>query len=418
MSDSKKINLTNEEVKQEKVKINFKDEYVEKTGEIKRNLKAKIKSLGYWLSSAILLLIVVIISVVRVGDIYRRIDLIEGDINTTALKIKADYINSGYVLTPYEESLLMTVIYEGLAQPDVITDKAFEKLFDNVSKMTIDKEDGTKVSFNSVLYLIYQRESQQIISFSQIESWQWIIISLNVVVGVLLVLTFIGAGVQEGLATDLITNKKEIQRNLSLKANKYRNLASDYFKQLYLAQLKYERSSILSNRGFEYSKFFTEDGGLIEDIDIKKIENKNLKQALKKCLSLRLKTLSFAQVATLTEGGDDKERFYSINKYVAKKGISAGARKSIMSGLFSFVSVALVLSTQSTLQIVFGISCAVFMFVASYIEYLNSYAYVTSTYVSTIDLCILHLEGIIQYGQDHEEMMKLRKLEEIRENKN
>ena len=373
-------------------KIDIRDVYTEQTKSVKVQTVNFIKRYGYWAMIIVLFVLAILLSFITVGDVYQRMDLTEEEIFN-------QYVNSGHVLSEHDELIVKDLITEAFANDEIIPYYDYDKFIQNINSYAYDKLDGTQIRFDSLIFYLYTKIDQQFINFQDIPKWQIVLIIMNGVLGVLVTVTFMQTGLQDALITPSLKEAKNNLSQVSADASKKRLMAEKYFAMLYQQQLESVRRTELSLHGLIYEDYFNEEGRFKNSN-----YDENIQKILNKVLKLKIAQLSFDLLATNIGTQNNVNKLIGLKDYTSKTAIRSIVSKIFAIVFFTFVSVSLIVSARTPLQMFMHLISTILMFAAGVLEYLNSYSFVVEEYVETINSKTRHLGSFISYCNDEEKI--------------
>lgn len=373
-------------------KIDIRDVYTDKTKSVKVQTVNFIKRYGYWAMIIVLFVLAILLSFITVGDVYQRIDLTEEEIFN-------QYVNSGHVLNEHDELIVKDLITEAFANDEIIPYYDYDKFIQNINSYAYDKLDGTQIRFDSLIFYLYTKIDQQFINFQDIPKWQIVLIIMNGVLGVLVTVTFMQTGLQDALITPSLKEAKNNLSQASADASKKRLMAEKYFAMLYQQQLESVRRTELSLHGLIYEDYFNEEGRFKNSN-----YDENIQKILNKVLKLKIAQLSFDLLATNIGTQNNVNKLIGLKDYTSKTAIRSIVSKIFAIVFFTFVSVSLIVSARTPLQMFMHLISTILMFAAGVLEYLNSYSFVVEEYVETINSKTRHLGSFISYCNEEEKL--------------
>ena len=373
-------------------KIDIRDVYTEKTKSVKVQTVNFIKRYGYWAMIVVLFVLAILLSFITVGDVYQRIDLTEEEIFN-------QYVNSGHVLSEHDELIVKDLITEAFANDEIIPYYDYDKFIQHINSYAYDKLDGTQIRFDSLIFYLYTKIDQQFINFRDIPKWQIVLVIMNGVLGVLVTVTFMQTGLQDALITPSLKEAKNNLSQASADASKKRLMAEKYFAMLYQQQLESVRRTELSLHGLIYEDYFNEEGRFKNSN-----YDENIQKILNKVLKLKVAQLSFDLLATNIGTQNNVNKLIGLKDYTSKTAIRSIVSKIFAIVFFTFVSVSLIVSARTPLQMFMHLISTILMFAAGVLEYLNSYSFVVEEYVETINSKTRHLGSFISYCNDEEKI--------------
>lgn len=373
-------------------KIDIRDVYTDKTKSVKVQTVNFIKRYGYWAMILVLFVLAILLSFITVGDVYQRIDLTEEEIFN-------QYVNSGHVLNEHDELIVKDLITEAFANDEIIPYYDYDKFIQNINSYAYDKLDGTQIRFDSLIFYLYTKIDQQFINFQDIPKWQVVLIIMNGVLGVLVTVTFMQTGLQDALITPSLKEAKNNLSQASADASKKRLMAEKYFAMLYQQQLESVRRTELSLHGLIYEDYFNEEGRFKNSN-----YDENIQKILNKVLKLKIAQLSFDLLATNIGTQNNVNKLIGLKDYTSKTAIRSIVSKIFAIVFFTFVSVSLIVSARTPLQMFMHLISTILMFAAGVLEYLNSYSFVVEEYVETINSKTRHLGSFISYCNEEEKL--------------
>lgn len=373
-------------------KIDIRDVYTDKTKSVKVQTVNFIKRYGYWAMILVLFVLAILLSFITVGDVYQRIDLTEEEIFN-------QYVNSGHVLNEHDELIVKDLITEAFANDEIIPYYDYDKFIQNINSYAYDKLDGTQIRFDSLIFYLYTKIDQQFINFQDIPKWQIVLIIMNGVLGVLVTVTFMQTGLQDALITPSLKEAKNNLSQVSADASKKRLMAEKYFAMLYQQQLESVRRTELSLHGLIYEDYFNEEGRFKNSN-----YDENIQKILNKVLKLKIAQLSFDLLATNIGTQNNVNKLIGLKDYTSKTAIRSIVSKIFAIVFFTFVSVSLIVSARTPLQMFMHLISTILMFAAGVLEYLNSYSFVVEEYVETINSKTRHLGSFISYCNEEEKL--------------
>lgn len=373
-------------------KIDIRDVYTDKTKSVKVQTVNFIKRYGYWAMILVLFVLAILLSFITVGDVYQRIDLTEEEIFN-------QYVNSGHVLNEHDELIVKDLITEAFANDEIIPYYDYDKFIQNINSYAYDKLDGTQIRFDSLIFYLYTKIDQQFINFQDIPKWQVVLIIMNGVLGVLVTVTFMQTGLQDALITPSLKEAKNNLSQVSADASKKRLMAEKYFAMLYQQQLESVRRTELSLHGLIYEDYFNEEGRFKNSN-----YDENIQKILNKVLKLKIAQLSFDLLATNIGTQNNVNKLIGLKDYTSKTAIRSIVSKIFAIVFFTFVSVSLIVSARTPLQMFMHLISTILMFAAGVLEYLNSYSFVVEEYVETINSKTRHLGSFISYCNEEEKL--------------
>jgi len=373
-------------------KIDIRDVYTEQTKSVKVQTVNFIKRYGYWAMIIVLFVLAILLSFITVGDVYQRMDLTEEEIFN-------QYVNSGHVLSEHDELIVKDLITEAFANDEIIPYYDYDKFIQNINSYAYDKLDGTQIRFDSLIFYLYTKIDQQFINFQDIPKWQIVLIIMNGVLGVLVTVTFMQTGLQDALITPSLKEAKNNLSQVSADASKKRLMAEKYFAMLYQQQLESVRRTELSLHGLIYEDYFNEEGRFKNSN-----YDENIQKILNKVLKLKIAQLSFDLLATNIGTQNNVNKLIGLKDYTSKTAIRSIVSKIFAIVFFTFVSVSLIVSARTPLQMFMHLISTILMFAAGVLEYLNSYSFVVEEYVETINSKTRHLGSFISYCNEEEKL--------------
>jgi hypothetical protein len=373
-------------------KIDIRDVYTDKTKSVKVQTVNFIKRYGYWAMIIVLFVLAILLSFITVGDVYQRMDLTEEEIFN-------QYVNSGHVLSEHDELIVKDLITEAFANDEIIPYYDYDKFIQNINSYAYDKLDGTQIRFDSLIFYLYTKIDQQFINFEDIPKWQIVLIIMNGVLGVLVTVTFMQTGLQDALITPSLKEAKNNLSQASADASKKRLMAEKYFAMLYQQQLESVRRTELSLHGLIYEDYFNEEGRFKNSN-----YDENIQKILNKVLKLKIAQLSFDLLATNIGTQNNVNKLIGLKDYTSKTAIRSIVSKIFAIVFFTFVSVSLIVSARTPLQMFMHLISTILMFAAGVLEYLNSYSFVVEEYVETINSKTRHLGSFISYCNEEEKL--------------
>lgn len=368
--------------------IDIRDVYKEKVKSAKTNTVNWVKRYGYWALVFVLFLLSLLLATVTVGDVYRRTNLTEEDVISR-------YSASGRIISDYDKIVISDLITEAQSKNEIISFKEYDKFVETISSYNYT-HDGVEIRFDSLSFYLFEKEAQQIINFTNLPQWRIILMITNSILGILIIIVCMYTGLQDAQATRLIINAKDELRQASTKAARHRLRSEQYFSNLHKTQLEAIRRAELSSNGLIYEDYFDSEGRhLINNV------TDEIKPIIQKALNFTIAKLSFDDISTnTTTSMKNINHLKGLKEYATHTAIKSIVAKSIIVIFFTFVSVSLIITSQSGWQIIMNIISTIVMFVAGVLEYLNAYAYVIDEYSETIQSKIRHLESFIAYVTD------------------
>lgn len=345
-----------------------------------------LRRYGYWTAIVTLLIISILFATLTIGNVYQRNDI-------TLEEIVNLYQESGHDLLPEDRVIISDIIMEAFSKDEVITYNEYDDFFERIQSYNYTTQEGKMVRFDSIIFYIYTKTNQQLLSFQYIEEWRLALIIINAILALLTTLTFMKTGIQDGLDVDFIKAKRKELIEVSEKAARKRMYSNYYFNKVYLSRLKNRRETLLLDQGLLYDKYFDEKGILKEGVEINEDEHKILKQVMK----IKIESISYDKLVNYGNTKHDEEKFYDIKEYQLKRGTRSIVLKVIMVMMFTFVSVSLIVTAQNGKQIMLNLVSTIVAFVAGFLQYLNSYTFITDEYSVTLDTKIRELKAFNEW---------------------
>ncbi len=365
--------------------IKLVDSYVEGKKRTK-HMYNRLRRFGYWAIIAILLAISVVFSTLAIGDVYKLNDIsVEEIINL--------YETSGHIVTPKDKTIISDIVIEVNSKEDIIDFNEYNNLFERIQSYNYENSDGDEVRFDTIMFYLYTRTNQKLFSLQTIEEWRLALIIINSILALLMTITFMKTGIQDGLNVKELKDKRKELIDISMIASKKRLYADYYFNKLYLNKLSGKRETLLLDAGLLYTNYFDEDGLLKKDLELNEMEEK----ALKKVLSVKINKLSYDKLVNHGNVKGDNETHRDIDEYQKTTAIYKIIVKIVMVMIFTFVSVSLIVTAQSGRQILLNLVSVFMSFIAGFLEYLNSYTFIVDEYSETLDFQIRELSAFVEW---------------------
>lgn len=398
MSEEKKQQIDMREEK--KQQIDIRDVYTEKTKSAKTHAVNWVKRYGYWSMIVVLFILAVLLSLITVGDVYQRT-------SKTQEEIFAEYVASGHVLTEYDTLIVKDLITEAYSKDETIPYNEYDKFIENIQSYTYERQDDTTARFDSLAFYLYKKTPQKFIDIQDVPEWKIVLIVMSGVLGVLVTITFMQTGIQDALITPSLKKAKDDLRQASINATKRRLRAERYFAKLYQRQLESVRRTELSLRGLIYEDYFNEEGRYKQGE-----YSKTVQDILDEVLKIKVAQLSFEMLATNVVNGKsaNKNKLITIKDYTQKTALRSIIMKVLVIVFFTFVSVSLIVSARTPLEVFMQLISTILMFAAGVLEYLNSYSFIVEEYVETLNSKTRHLEAFIAYCEEEEELLESSKM--------
>lgn len=345
-----------------------------------------LRRYGYWTAIIILLIVSILFATLTIGNVYKRNDI-------TLDEIINFYQEAGHELSPEDRVIISDIIMEAFSKDEIITYNEYDDFFERIQSYNYTTQEGKMVRFDSIIFYIYTKTNQQLLSFQYIEEWRLSLIIINTILAVLTTLTFMKTGIQDGLDVDFIKAKRKELIGVSEQAARKRMYSNYYFNKVYLSRLKNRRETLLLDNGLLYDKYFDDKGILKEGVEISEDEHKVLKQVMK----IKIESISYDKLVNYGNTKHDEEKFYDIKEYQLKRGTRSIVLKVIMVMMFTFVSVSLIVTAQNGKQIMLNLVSTIVAFVAGFLQYLNSYTFITDEYSVTLDTKIRELKAFNEW---------------------
>lgn len=370
---------------QEPKKIDIRDLHSEGKEKARKAYNA-LRRYGYWTAIIILLIVSILFATLTIGNVYKRNDI-------TLDEIINFYQEAGHELSPEDRVIISDIIMEAFSKDEIITYNEYDDFFERIQSYNYTTQEGKMVRFDSIIFYIYTKTNQQLLSFQYIEEWRLSLIIINTILAVLTTLTFMKTGIQDGLDVDFIKAKRKELIGVSEQAARKRMYSNYYFNKVYLSRLKNRRETLLLDNGLLYDKYFDDKGILKEGVEISEDEHKVLKQVMK----IKIESISYDKLVNYGNTKHDEEKFYDIKEYQLKRGTRSIVLKVIMVMMFTFVSVSLIVTAQNGKQIMLNLVSTIVAFVAGFLQYLNSYTFITDEYSVTLDTKIRELKAFNEW---------------------
>lgn len=368
-----------------KQKIDLKEAYSEGKKELKHAYN-NLRRYGYWSMIVILLLVSIIFATLTIGDVY-KLNAITVD------EIIDQYVNSGHVLKPEDRVIISDIVIEAFSKDEIIDYIQYDKFLERIQSYNYVDIEGRQVRFDSIIYYLYSKTPQKILDVRNIEEWRMALLITNSTLSLLMAFTFMKTGIQDSLNALPIKEKRKELIEVSRKAAKKREYADEYFAMLHLNKLKSKREAELLDKGMKYDKYFDEYGILNQNIEVSDDESKVLKHVLQ----INVNRISYDKLVNYGNSKKDEEVFRDIKDYQVSTGAKRIALKTLLVILFTFVGISLIVTAQNGRQIMLNLVSTVIALVAGFLEYLNSYTFVTDEYSETLEFQIRELQAFVEW---------------------
>lgn len=367
-----------------KQKIDIRELHSDTKEKIKKSYNA-LRRYGYWATIIILLVISIIFATLTIGDVYKMNDISVGDL------IKK-YEEAGHEISQKDKTIISDIVIEALSKDEIITYNEFDRFLERIQSYNYFDGDD-EVRFDSIIFYLYTKTPQELLNFKDIEKWRLVLVIINAVLALLTTFTFMQTGIQDALNVDFIKEKRKELISVSEEAARKRMYANYYFNRVYADRLKHKRETVLLDNGLLYNTYFDEHGILRSDISISDDEKKILKNVLK----LRIQKVSYDNLVNYGNSKNDEEKYRDIKEYQKSTGTKSIITKVAMVVLFTFVSVSLIVTSQNGKQVMLNLVSTIVAFVAGFLQYLNSYDFITNEYASNLDAKIRDLKAFVAW---------------------
>lgn len=369
----------------EKQKIDIRDLHSEGKETVKKAYNA-LRRYGYWTAIVILLIISILFATLTVGDIYKRNDIDLED-------ILQKYEDTGHELTRHDKIIIADIVMEAFSRSEIVTYNEYDKFLERIQTYNYIDVDGNMIRFDTVIFYLYTKSRQELLDFTAIEQWRLALIVINTILALLTTITFMQTGLQDGLNVEFVKDKRKELIEISEKAARKRLYANYYFSRVYLSRLRSKREIYLLDNGLLYDRYFNDEGILKDDVKITKEEEKVIRGALK----IKVDKISYDRLVNYDNNKEDEEKMRDIKDYQMTTGTRTIILKILMVAVFTFVSVSLIVTSQNKQQILLNLVSTILAFVAGFLQYLNSYTFVTDEYSATLDTKIRELKAFVEW---------------------
>jgi ABC-type multidrug transport system fused ATPase/permease subunit len=384
-----------------KIKIDLKETYSDAKKEIKQ-IYNNLRRYGYWSMIVVLLIISIVFATLTIGDVYKLNDI-------TTDEIIEQYVKSGHILRTEDRVIISDIVIEASSKDTIIAYNEYDKFLERIQMYNYIDNEGRQVRFDSIIYYLYSKTPQKILDIRNIEEWRMALLVTNSTLAVLMAFTFMKTGIQDALNAQPLREKRKELIEISRKAAKKRIYADEYFSRLHLNKLKSKRETELLDKGMQYDKYFDEYGILNEDIKVSEDESKVLKAVLK----INVNRISYDKLVNYGNSKKDEEIFRDIKEYQLSTGARNIVIKTLMVIMFTFVGVSLIVTAQNGRQIMLNLVSTVIALVAGFLEYLNSYTFVTDEYSETLEFQIRELQAFVEWEVPNDIKDKINKAQLI-----
>jgi len=384
-----------------KIKIDLKETYSDAKKEIKQ-IYNNLRRYGYWSMIVVLLIISIVFATLTIGDVYKLNDI-------TTDEIIEQYVKSGHILRTEDRVIISDIVIEASSKDPIIAYNEYDKFLERIQMYNYIDNEGRQVRFDSIIYYLYSKTPQKILDIRNIEEWRMALLVTNSTLAVLMAFTFMKTGIQDALNAQPLREKRKELIEISRKAAKKRIYADEYFSRLHLNKLKSKRETELLDKGMQYDKYFDEYGILNEDIKVSEDESKVLKAVLK----INVNRISYDKLVNYGNSKKDEEIFRDIKEYQLSTGARNIVIKTLMVIMFTFVGVSLIVTAQNGRQIMLNLVSTVIALVAGFLEYLNSYTFVTDEYSETLEFQIRELQAFVEWEVPNDIKDKINKAQLI-----